>query len=328
MTTPADRRPALAGPGLDRSAHERSEAGLLDSLRADAATRVLVVHGDAVPLAAEGAAERRSGAGAERLGRHPWHGRASAPFISWRPATVPTPRNGHSSAATARRGRRLRHIRPEMPRHPSRRPADGGACAPSGAFCRSTEAALFVEALSLGRWLLDAPYCPACGTRTEVRNAGWSRHCPQCGREHFPRTDPAVIVAVTSAAGPRSASARLERGVGRRPVLLLRRLRRGGGVPRVDGRARGARGGRCRGRATSATAGRRPGRTRDRSWSASMRRLWTTRRREADGDEIAAVRWFTRNEIGRRLRAKATSCFPAARRSPTASSPTGSQVRA
>ncbi|MDO8381904.1 MAG: NAD(+) diphosphatase [Microbacterium sp.] len=59
------------------------------------------------------------------------------------------------------------------------------------------DAAFFVEALSLARWIRDAAFCPACGTRTELRNAGWSRHCPSCGREHFPRTDPAVIVAVT-----------------------------------------------------------------------------------------------------------------------------------
>lgn len=66
----------------------------------------------------------------------------------------------------------------------------GGALEP-------VDAAFFVEALSLARWIRDAPFCPACGTRTELRNAGWSRHCPACGREHFPRTDPAVIVAVT-----------------------------------------------------------------------------------------------------------------------------------
>ena len=58
-------------------------------------------------------------------------------------------------------------------------------------------AAFFVEGLALARWIRDAPFCSACGTRTELRNAGWSRHCPKCGREHFPRTDPAVIVAVT-----------------------------------------------------------------------------------------------------------------------------------
>ena len=45
--------------------------------------------------------------------------------------------------------------------------------------------------------------CPACGAATELEQAGWSRHCPACGRVHFPRTDPAVIVAVTDADGER-----------------------------------------------------------------------------------------------------------------------------
>jgi NAD+ diphosphatase len=67
----------------------------------------------------------------------------------------------------------------------------------------AADAGTFIQALSLGRWLLDAPFCPACGGRTELRAAGWSRHCPDCGREHFPRTDPAVIVAVESADGER-----------------------------------------------------------------------------------------------------------------------------
>ena len=71
----------------------------------------------------------------------------------------------------------------------------GGSLAP-------LDAGAFVEALSLGRWLLEAPHCPACGALTVVADAGWSRHCPSCGRQHFPRTDPAVIVAVESATDP------------------------------------------------------------------------------------------------------------------------------
>ena len=65
------------------------------------------------------------------------------------------------------------------------------------------ETELFVAAIALAAWLKDAAYCPACGTHTELRQAGWARHCPACGREHFPRTDPAVIVAVESADGER-----------------------------------------------------------------------------------------------------------------------------
>ncbi|MGB4777017.1 NAD(+) diphosphatase, partial [Microbacterium sp.] len=73
-----------------------------------------------------------------------------------------------------------------------------GALRAVGGDLPAVDAGIFVEAVALGGWLVGAPFCPACGARTLVRNAGWSRNCPDCGREHFPRTDPAVIVAVTS----------------------------------------------------------------------------------------------------------------------------------
>lgn len=72
-----------------------------------------------------------------------------------------------------------------------------------GARLGADDTELLIEALALGGWLRDAPFCPACGGGTELRQAGWSRRCLQCGREHFPRTDPAVIVAVESADGER-----------------------------------------------------------------------------------------------------------------------------
>ncbi len=36
--------------------------------------------------------------------------------------------------------------------------------------------------------------CPNCGAKTEVVQAGWRRDCPACKAEHFPRTDPVVIM--------------------------------------------------------------------------------------------------------------------------------------
>lgn len=65
------------------------------------------------------------------------------------------------------------------------------------------ETELLVEAVAVAGWLRDARFCPTCGGGTELRQAGWSRRCLSCGREHFPRTDPAVIVAVESADGDR-----------------------------------------------------------------------------------------------------------------------------
>ena len=72
-----------------------------------------------------------------------------------------------------------------------------------GARLGSGDTELLIEALALGGWLRDAPFCPRCGGATELRQAGWSRRCLVCGREHFPRTDPAVIVAVESSDGER-----------------------------------------------------------------------------------------------------------------------------
>ena len=65
------------------------------------------------------------------------------------------------------------------------------------------ESELLIGAIALAGWLRDAPFCPTCGGATELRQGGWSRRCLVCGREHFPRTDPAVIVAVESRDGER-----------------------------------------------------------------------------------------------------------------------------
>ena len=52
-----------------------------------------------------------------------------------------------------------------------------------------------------GKALLDwnrrHGFCPNCGTRTDMRDGGWRRVCPHCGAEHFPRTDPVVIMLPT-----------------------------------------------------------------------------------------------------------------------------------
>lgn len=58
---------------------------------------------------------------------------------------------------------------------------------------------LAVHAVAMARWLAATPFCPRCGERTQVRAAGHLRHCTGCGTDHFPRTDPAVIMLVTDA---------------------------------------------------------------------------------------------------------------------------------
>jgi NAD+ diphosphatase len=62
---------------------------------------------------------------------------------------------------------------------------------------------LLVTAVALASWLREARFCQTCGSETELRQAGWSRRCAACAHDVFPRTDPAVIVAVESADGER-----------------------------------------------------------------------------------------------------------------------------
>ena len=52
-------------------------------------------------------------------------------------------------------------------------------------------------AKSMVTWHQRHGFCANCGTRTAMREGGWKRDCPSCKAEHFPRTDPVVIMLVT-----------------------------------------------------------------------------------------------------------------------------------
>lgn len=63
------------------------------------------------------------------------------------------------------------------------------------------DAAALAQARALLHWQQRNRYCGACGHGLTLVRAGWCARCSNCGLEHYPRTDPAVIVAVTD--GPR-----------------------------------------------------------------------------------------------------------------------------
>ena len=56
------------------------------------------------------------------------------------------------------------------------------------------EAGTVAHARALVDWHHRHRFCPACGTPTQPREAGSMRKCDACGAEHFPRTDPVVIM--------------------------------------------------------------------------------------------------------------------------------------
>lgn len=65
-----------------------------------------------------------------------------------------------------------------------------------GARADDLEAALVVAAIGLEQWHQRHTHCPQCGAPTVESKAGWTRTCTNEGSEHFPRTDPAVIMLI------------------------------------------------------------------------------------------------------------------------------------
>jgi NAD+ diphosphatase len=56
------------------------------------------------------------------------------------------------------------------------------------------DAAIYGTALSLITWHNTHSFCGRCGATTALFRAGWGRKCTSCNAEHFPRTDPVVIM--------------------------------------------------------------------------------------------------------------------------------------
>jgi NAD+ diphosphatase len=150
-----------------------------------------------------------------------------------------------------------------------------------------------VTATGIGRWHAVNGFCSKCGSATIVTESGWVRHCDSCGRDHYPRTDPAVIMAVLD------DEDRLLLGRGRNfagngmsvlagfvepgeslETAVAREVMEEVGVPVVDAQFLG-----------------------DQPWPfpASLMVGYTCRATSTelnlDPEEIAAARWFTRREL-------------------------------
>jgi NAD+ diphosphatase len=69
-----------------------------------------------------------------------------------------------------------------------------------GAVLPDLDAGLLVHAVGLANWHATHTHCPRCGAPTTSARGGSVRRCQNDGTEHFPRTDPAVIMLVTDGA--------------------------------------------------------------------------------------------------------------------------------
>ncbi len=52
------------------------------------------------------------------------------------------------------------------------------------------------QARALLHWHDRHRFCANCGAATDMADAGYRRHCASCTADHFPRTDPVIIIAV------------------------------------------------------------------------------------------------------------------------------------
>lgn len=59
------------------------------------------------------------------------------------------------------------------------------------------DATVFAQARAVLHWHARHRHCGACGGELEFVRAGWLGRCGACSLEHYPRTDQAIIAAVT-----------------------------------------------------------------------------------------------------------------------------------
>jgi NAD+ diphosphatase len=148
--------PFFSGAGLDRADALRGDAAVIAALAGHNAARELAWSGGLPELTADGR-------------------------LAWQPVTTPELFLGLDG---------------ESPRFSPIHDAEGApwAAFPLLAILTDGDAPLFAAALSLSRWHTRHRFCANCGHSTDLVRGGWSRRCPSCSAEHFPRVDPVVIM--------------------------------------------------------------------------------------------------------------------------------------
>jgi NAD+ diphosphatase len=66
-----------------------------------------------------------------------------------------------------------------------------------GGMLGADDATVLATARAMLHWRNQTKFCSLCGHPNQVTRGGYVMQCTQCGTEHFPRTDAAVIMLVT-----------------------------------------------------------------------------------------------------------------------------------
>ena len=171
----------LSRSGLDRDHAAREQPELLDELWADPETRILVLLDGQALLEAPGRLAMLRPDALSRPALSIYLGRTIE-------ATPQLPAGTRIVAAALEDAGHLAE-------------ADWADLRRLGGSLADLDAGIFTQALGILNWHASHPFSPRTGEPTAVGKAGWVRQDPVTGHEVFPRTDPAVIVAVHDAAG-------------------------------------------------------------------------------------------------------------------------------
>lgn len=170
-------RLALSRSTLDRAAHRRAEPDLLTRLAVDSTSLVVPIHAGQAPVV---------------------EGPDGPLLLLSSPADRPdliasstcslflgldTEHRGYLAVAVENS--------PELPEG-----ARWAGLRDVGSVLDDTGAGILTASVALLAWHANHTRCARCGAETDVIQSGWVRSCPACGAEHYPRTDPAVIMTV------------------------------------------------------------------------------------------------------------------------------------
>lgn len=168
--TPVLQHLALGRSTVDRAAHLRQDAAWWSDVSGDPASKVLCVRQGAVAFD-----------GSELV------------FVS--PAQVP---QGELAFLGAENGENFLVWLHDVPEdHQLGVTLPWESLRNCGVQLSDRDAGLATTAVALVNWHRNHTHCPRCGENTFITNAGWVRQCPSDGSEHYPRTDSAVIIAIT-----------------------------------------------------------------------------------------------------------------------------------
>jgi len=174
-------QPAFVTNILDRAAHLRLNDDKLLALESNPASRAYVVHRDSLVVKREGDASRAllSIDEALKFGANPGtiflglRDGAAVFGMGISPAAAEKLLTRNDVAVTELRGMAMQGVVPP------------------------DQLSAIAMAKSMVNWHQRHSYCANCGQRTAMNEGGWKRVCPSCKAEHFPRTDPVVIMMVT-----------------------------------------------------------------------------------------------------------------------------------